>query len=93
MKTKETVGLEWTDLEENKSKHLDYNVGSSNYSSMSIQPWQVWEAWGLNPWDADIVKRIARTKEVLGMSYQQARIEDYEKIKHICDYRIEKLKR
>ena len=70
----------------------DYNIGSSNYSKLSIQPWEVWEAWDLNPWDADIVKRIARTKDVSGMSYEEARIEDYEKIKHICDYRIGKLK-
>lgn len=74
------------------SKHQSYNVGSSNYSSMSIQPWQVWEAWDLNPWDADIIKRIARTKAVEGMTYEEVRIEDYEKIIHICQYRIEKLK-
>lgn len=38
------------------------NIGTSNYSELKIQPWDVWEAWNLNPWDADIVKRVARTK-------------------------------
>ena len=72
--------------------HRDYNIGSSNYASMKIQPWDVWRAWNLNPWDADMVKRIARTKKIPGMSEIEARIEDYEKIKHICDEKIYQLK-
>jgi len=72
--------------------HRDHNIGSSNYASMKIQPWDVWSAWNLNPWDADIVKRIARTKKIPGMSEIEARIEDYEKIKHNCDERIFQLK-
>ena len=72
--------------------HRDYNIGSSNYASMKIQPWDVWSAWNLNPWDADMVKRIARTKKIPGMSEIEARIEDYEKIKHNCDERIFQLK-
>lgn len=39
----------------------------------------------LNPWDADIVKRVLRTKE------GEARTLDYEKIIHICKYRIAEL--
>ena len=65
---------------------LSYNVGASNYSSKSIQPWQIWEEYNLNPWDADIVKRILRTKE------GEAPTERYEKIIHICQYRLSKLK-
>ena len=72
--------------------HRDHNIGSSNYASMKIQPWDVWSAWNLNPWDADIVKRIARTKKIPGMSEIEARIEDYEKIKHNCDERISQLR-
>lgn len=75
-----------------KENHRDYNVGSSNYAAMKIQPWDVWRAWDLNPWDADIVKRIARTKNIPGMSIQEARIEDYEKIIHNCKERISQLK-
>lgn len=39
----------------------------------------------LNPWDADIVKRVLRSKE------GEARTLDYEKIIHICKYRIAEL--
>ena len=59
-----------------------YNVGSSNYSKNKIQPWDIWIEYKLNPWDADIVKRILRTKET------DARKLDYEKIIHICKERI-----
>lgn len=60
----------------------DHNVGNSNYSTLKIQPWDVWIAWHLNPWDADIVKRIARTKEEASMSPLEARKMDYQKIIH-----------
>lgn len=91
-----------------------YNVGTSNYSTMNIQPWDVWQDWNLNPWDADIVKRVARTKVNMSKSLQNklletgmisksaldslleadridSRIEDYEKIIHICQERIKQL--
>lgn len=63
-----------------------HNVGSSNYSQYKIQPWDIWLEYDLNPWDADIVKRILRTKE--GESRQL----DYEKIIHICQERIRQIK-
>lgn len=71
--------------------HRAYNVGSSNYSAMNIQPWDIWKDWKLDPWDADIVKRISRTKKIPGKTFEEARIEDYEKIKHICDEKISQL--
>jgi len=63
-----------------------FNVGFSNYSQHFIQPWHIWQEWDLNPWDADIIKRVLRTKQ------GDSRISDYEKIKHICDERIRQLK-
>lgn len=63
-----------------------HNVGTSNYSDHIIQPWVIWIDWNLNPWDADIIKRTLRTK--IG----QSRIEDYEKIIHICKERIRQIK-
>lgn len=65
-----------------------YNVGTSNYSRLAVQPWYMWEMLRLNPWDADIQKRLIRTKMEPGKTWREARIEDYEKIKHICDHRI-----
>ena len=62
-----------------------YNVGKSDYSKHKIQPWHIWKEYNLNPWDADIVKRVLRSKE------GEARTLDYEKIIHICKYRIAEL--
>lgn len=62
-----------------------YHVGASDYSKYKIQPWDVWLEYQLNPWDADIVKRVLRKKST------DARRLDYEKIKHICDERIRQL--
>ena len=64
---------------------LSYNVGKSDYAKHAIQPWDIWKEYNLNPWDADIVKRVLRSKE------GEARTLDYEKIIHICKYRIAEL--
>lgn len=61
------------------------NVGNSDYSEHIIQPWSIWIDWNLNPWDADIIKRVLRTKE------GEDRIMDYNKIIHICEERIRQL--
>lgn len=62
-----------------------YNVGKSDYAKHAIQPWDIWKEYNLNPWDADIVKRVLRTKE------GEPRTVDYEKIIHICKYCIAEL--
>lgn len=62
-----------------------HNVGKSDYSKHIIQPWSVWLDYNLNAFDADIIKRVLRTKE--GTS----RKEDYEKICHICMERIRQI--
>lgn len=62
-----------------------YNVGKSDYAKHKIQPWDIWKEYNLNPWDADIVKRVLRSKE------GEPRTVDYEKIIHICKYRIAEL--
>lgn len=69
-----------------------YNVGESNYSQHLIQPWNIWIDWDLNPFDADIVKRVLRTKKIDGKSEKESRIEDYCKIIHVCKERIRQLK-
>lgn len=76
---------------ENNENIRSYNVGNSNYSNHKIQPWDIWREYNLNPWDADIVKRILREKEEPGMSKEDARIMDYEKIIHICKERIRQI--
>lgn len=69
------------------------NIGTSDYSEHVIQPWSIWIDYNLNPWDADIVKRVLRTKRESGKSEEDARIMDYEKIIHICKERIRQLQK
>ena len=63
----------------------DHNIGSSDYSAHVIQPWAIWIDYALNPWDADIVKRVLRTKQ------GEDRKQDYQKIIHICEERIRQI--
>lgn len=67
------------------------HVGKSNYSQHTIQPWSIWLDYNLNAWDADIVKRVLRTKSEQGLSEKESRKLDYEKIIHICNERIRQL--
>lgn len=62
-----------------------FNVGSSDYSKHKIQPWDIWIEYKLNPFDADIVKRVLRHKKT------DSRKMDYEKIIHICQERIRQI--
>lgn len=67
------------------SETRNYNVGKSDYAKHKIQPWDIWKEYNLNPWDADIIKRVLRTKE------GEPRRLDYEKIIHICQERIRQI--
>lgn len=63
----------------------DHNVGASDYSRHLIQPWSIWADYALNPFDADIIKRVLREKA--GEDRRMA----YEKIIHICQERIRQI--
>ena len=63
----------------------NHNIGNSDYSEHIIQPWSIWLDYNLNPFDADIIKRVLRNK--LGESSKR----DYEKIIHICQERIRQI--
>lgn len=70
----------------------DSNVGKSDYQKQLIQSWTIWLAYpNLTPWDDDIIKRVLRTKEEAGMTKEEARIMDYQKIIHIARERIRQL--
>ena len=73
------------EVKDDKENIRSYNVGSSDYAKHAIQPWDIWREYDLNPWDADIVKRVLRTKETDGRKL------DYEKIIHICKERIRQI--
>ena len=68
-----------------------HNVGNSDYSLHKIQPWDIWIEYRLNPFDADIVKRILRKKKEIGLTEKEARKLDYLKIIHICQERIRQI--
>ena len=68
-----------------------YNIGASDYSKHVIQPWSIWLDYDLDPWDADIIKRVLRTKIEPGSSKAESRILDYNKIIHICKEKIRQL--
>jgi hypothetical protein len=70
-----------------------FNVGASDYSQHKIQPWDIWEEYNLNPWEADIVKRVLRKKNEGGLSEIESRIMDFEKIIHISRKCIELLEK
>ena len=78
-------GKEVKEVKEDKDDVRSYNVGSSDYAQHKIQPWDIYLDYDLNPWDADIVKRVLRTKETDGRKL------DYEKIIHICKERIRQI--
>lgn len=72
-------------INESENNVRDHNIGLSDYSVHIIQPWSIWLDYNLNPWDADIIKRVLRTK------VNTSRKEDYEKIIHICQERIRQI--
>ena len=45
----------------------------------------------MNPFDADILKRLLRTKIEPGMTCRESRKLDYEKIIHVCQERINQI--
>ena len=69
----------------------NHNVGNSDYAKHKIQPWDVWIEFQLNPFDADLAKRTLRTKAEGGMTQNEARKLDYEKIVHIASERIRQM--
>lgn len=69
----------------------NHHVGKSDYSTHKIQPWDIWMEYHLNPWDADIIKRVLRTKQEDNLTETEARILDYQKIIHVCQERIRQL--
>jgi hypothetical protein len=91
MENSDEPAVKTVSMEENpKSSVRNHNVGCSNYSKHKIQPWDIWEEYELNPWDADIVKRVLREKED-GRPATVTRIEDYDKIIHVCQERIRQI--
>ena len=54
-----------------------HNVGASDYAKRKIQPWDIWLEYKLDPWMADIIKRVLRRKK------DDDFVLDMQKIRHI----------
>lgn len=70
-----------------ETAHRFSHVGASDYSTKVIQPWSIWLEYDLDGWEADIIKRVLRTK-LDGRDIRTIREEDYKKIKHLCDEKL-----
>ena len=69
------------DLEQ-ESKVKSEQVGGDHYQKAALQPWDIFLAWGLDPWAANVVKYILRFPHKNGL-------EDLKKAKHYVDFLIE----
>ena len=87
------IGFVYQQTKEKQRKNAvrNHNVGNSDYAKHKIQPWDIWIEYKLNPFDADIIKRILRKKVEAGLSEQESRKMDYQKIIHICEERIRQI--
>lgn len=57
-------------------------IGGDHYQKSELQPWDIFLAWGLDPWAANVVKYILRFPHKNGL-------EDLKKAKHYIDFLIE----
>lgn len=74
------------DLQPGRLASMDRQVGGLHYRQTGIQPWQIWEAYGLDPWQASVIKYILRAGRKENVPAKQ----DYEKARHYLDYLIER---
>ena len=75
------------DYDENGQDVRSFNIGNSDYSKHTIQPWAIWLDYPeLTGWDQDIIKRVLRNKR------GESREMDYEKIIHNCEERLRQLR-
>jgi len=72
-----------------KADARSYNVGKSDYARHRIQPYDIWSEYKLDPWRADIIKRVLRTKAEPGMTIHESKLLDLRKIQHIVTHMIE----
>ena len=56
-------------------------VGGNHYKRTKMQPWDIFSAYNLDPWSANVVKYILRFPHKAG-------VQDLEKAKHYIEYLI-----
>ena len=71
----------------NYDEVMSDQYGGNHYKDKAIQPWEVWEAYDMNGWEASALKYLLRYKS------KGKPLEDLYKCKHNVEYLIAKLER
>lgn len=66
---------------------MSKQYGGSHYKGHKIQPWEIWEAYDMNGWEASALKYLLRHK------YKGDPIGDLMKAKHNIEYLLAKEER
>jgi len=66
---------------------METQYGGNHYKERAIQPWEIWEAYDLNGWEASALKYLLRYKD------KGKPLEDLYKCMHIVQYLIAKEER
>jgi len=68
-------------------KVMATQYGGNHYKDRAIQPWEVWEAYDMNGWEASALKYLLRYKD------KGKPLEDLKKCMHSIQYLIAKEER
>ena len=77
-----------TDYRPSSSQKIDsvsYQVGGNHYVKRKIQPWEIWKAYEMNPWEANALKYLLRHKD------KGKPLEDLKKCRHYIEFLINTL--
>lgn len=66
---------------------MNVQYGGNHYKERAIQPWEVWEAYDMNGWEASALKYLLRYKD------KGKPLEDLQKCLHNIQYLIAKEER
>jgi len=66
---------------------MNTQYGGNHYKDRKIQPWEVWEAYDMNGWEASALKYLLRYKD------KGKPLEDLYKCRHNIEYLIAKEER
>ena len=72
---------------DNYQEVMSKQYGGSHYKGHKIQPWEIWEAYDMNGWEASALKYLLRHK------YKGDSTGDLMKAKHNIEYLIAKEER
>lgn len=72
---------------DNYQEVMSKQYGGSHYKGHKIQPWEIWEAYDMNGWEASALKYLLRHK------YKGDSMGDLMKAKHNIEYLIAKEER